>query len=130
MGVNSISQRSVFYPQTEINKVLSSHSLALKSNNDDYYVQNNVSYHAKCMSLFYMYSPTNVKGKPISDDISDLISFIINYLLENSDECQFSLKEILEKYTAVHEQTDFPRLYRIEQILKKHFEDHIILQDI
>ena len=114
-------------PKSEENKILASRLSNLKKESDNYYIENTVYYHSKCLSVFYSYSPCNVKGRPITEDMSNLLSFIINYLLENSDQCQFSLKDILQIYVNKFGDTDLPRLGRIEILLKNHFEDEIVI---
>lgn len=124
---NILAQLEV-YPKTEVNKTILSRLRSLgKDNNDDYYNVNNVTYHQKCMSRFYLFHTNNVKGKPISENMSNIVSFVINYILDNSDECQFSLKEILEKYTKIHGKCELPRLDRLENQLKDHFDDDIVV---
>lgn len=126
---NLIAQLEV-YPKTEENMIISSRLAQLKSQDDNYYSVNNISYHSACLSKFYQYSPCNVRGRPISEDMSDVLSFIINDILENSDECQFSLKSILEKYASIHGNNAIPRLDRIEKLLQEHFGDEIIFETV
>ena len=114
------------YPKTEINKTITARLSELKDKDDNYYIDNNVSYNCRCLNIFYQYRPNNIRGKPISETMSDLLAFIINYIIENSDECQFSLKEILKMYTDEHREFALPRLDRIEHGLKQHFEDEIV----
>lgn len=126
---NLIAQLQV-YPKTEENMIISSRLAQLKSQDDNYYSVNNISYHSACLSKFYQYSPYNVRGRPISEDMSDVLSFIINDILENSDQCQFSLKSSLEKYANIHGNNAIPRLDRIEKLLQEHFGDEIIFETV
>lgn len=123
---NIVAQLDV-YPKTESNKIILSRLLKLKNNNDNYYVDNIVNYHSNCLARFYLYSSNNVKGKPISDNMSDLLAFIINSILDNSEECQFSLKGIIQKFQDEHRPVDIPRLHRIEYLLIEHFHDEIVI---
>lgn len=118
------------YLKTDINKAISSRLQPLKSKDDSYYVDNIICYHNNCLSRFYLYCPNNVLGKPISEGMSDVLSFIINYIVENSEECQFSLKNILEEYVNVHGPTDIPRLDRLEHLLMQHFGADIVFHSI
>lgn len=85
------------------------------------------SYHSKCLLKFYAYRPNNIKGRPIGENMSDLLSFVINSILENSEECQFSLKKILNDYVSHHGQSDLHRLDRIEILLGEHFGDEVVI---
>ena len=60
-------------------------------------------------------------GRPITEDMSNLLSFIINHLLENTDQYQFFLKDILEIYLNEFGPADLPRFDRIEKLKKKSF---------
>lgn len=55
-------------------------------------------YHSQCLSRFYVYRPTFEIGRPVSDSINSLMQYIILYILENDEECQFSLQEIIKEY--------------------------------
>lgn len=47
-------------------------------------------YHSNCMSTFYSENPTQNIGRPASENTKGFIKFIINYITNNSNECQFS----------------------------------------
>ena len=73
------------YPKTEINKTITARLSGLKDKDDNYYIDKNVSHHCRCLNIFYQYRPNTIRGKTISETMSDLLAFIINYILENSD---------------------------------------------
>lgn len=123
---NILAQLDV-YEANEQNKAISSRLMHLKYKDDAYYEKNNVSYHAKCLTTFYKYSASNIQGRPISENMNNFLCFIINYILENSDECQFSMKMLHEKYVSKNGPYEFPRLERIENLLKQHFDDEIVI---
>ncbi|XP_043269016.1 uncharacterized protein Nepl16 isoform X1 [Venturia canescens] len=125
--INNIIMQLDAYEKTEVNKIIASRVRVLKDENDDFYTKNSVYYHSQCLARFYTYRPTNIMGRPISDEMSDLMTFIINFIVENSEECQFSLKSILQEYTSHHGEMEFPRFDRIEHQLKQHFEDEIVV---
>lgn len=125
--VDNVLEQLDYYPKTEANRVIASRLNSLKDKDDRYYIDNNVSYHSKCLLKFYAYRPNNIKGRPIGENMSDLLSFVINTILENSEECQFSLKKILNDYVSKHGQSDLPRLDRIELLLREHFGDEVVI---
>lgn len=115
------------YEKNEINQTISARLEQLKHKNDTYYADNVVYYHSNCSSKFYQFRTNNVRGKPISDNMSGVLVFVINYILDNSEECQFSLKEILEQYIELNKDADIPRIDKIEKHLKQYFDDEIVI---
>lgn len=59
--------------------------------------------------------------------MTKITNFIINFITVNCDECQFSLKFLIDKYRKENNELDIPRLERIEERLKSHFGNEIII---
>lgn len=79
-------------------------------------------YHKKCYNKFFRYRTTNTIGRPIEKNLSKVISFIIDYILNNEEECQFSLNEILNQYTG---DKDDVNIRNVKYHLSRHFDDDI-----
>lgn len=80
----------------------------------------NPKYHSNCLSKFYQYRPNTVKGRPISEEMSEALIFVINHIINNEEVCQFSLKEILSEYEG-----GLPELRALKKSLENHFGDEI-----
>lgn len=118
--VDSIIAQLEAYGKTQQNRTISARICQLRNKNDSYYTNNDLCHHAHCMARFFKFQTHNVRGRPITEDMTNLLSFIINCILQNSEECQFSLKSILEAYKNEHGETEISRLDRIEKYLKDH----------
>lgn len=55
-------------------------------------------YHGMCYKKFYNYRVNSILGRPLSEDMANVLSFIIKYILKHTDECQFSVQSILNNY--------------------------------
>ena len=83
----------------------------------------NAHYHAECLSEFYRNRQSTIVGRPLDDDIfSDVSTMVINFILENDHESQFSLKEILN----IDSFEGIPNISAIKRRLINHFKDDII----
>lgn len=127
LTVDNILEQLKMYEKTEKNKNILSRLCTLKDKNNEFYNNETVYYHGKCMKTFYAYNVSKIVGRPCSDIYSNLTHFIINYITDHCDECQFSMKFLIEEYRKSNEMLETPRLDRIEDLLKKHFESEIII---
>lgn len=82
-------------------------------------------YHTKCMKKFYCYNPTNSRGKPVSENMTLLLQHIIQYILDNEENCQLFLREILKEFKG-----DISRISRIESSLRNYFEDDLVMYPV
>lgn len=78
--------------------------------------------------MFYNYNVSKIVGRPLSDIMSRVTDYIINYITENSEECQFSLKFLIAEYRKQFEEPSIPKLDRVEAALKSHFGAEIIIE--
>lgn len=83
-------------------------------------------YHSHCFAKFNFWRPTSTMGRPISTDIGHVVEFVIEYLLNTTDDCQHTLSDILSTYTAKHDTT---YKYIVEK-LQAHFHNQLIIQPI
>lgn len=79
-------------------------------------------YHSQCMSDFYRLRESVVIGRPLDEDISDISTKVINFILENDHESQFSLKDILK----IESFEGIPNINLIKIRLTQYFKDDII----
>ena len=77
-------------------------------------------YHKSCFKEFYRCKTRAAVGRPITDDTAKVVSYIIDYILENKDECQFSLNEILKDFDG-----DIPSFRNINEHLLLQFNEEI-----
>ena len=87
-------------------------------------------YHVKCYKNFYNYKSTNTVGRPLHPAYSAAENYVINYILNNSDECQFSLKSILESYTESSEFLECPSMKYMKKLLKMRFANEILFYSV
>lgn len=73
-------------------------------------------YHAACMTKFYTYRSTNVVGRPPNPNITNFLEYLIMHILNNNDECQFSLKNIIDSYTG-----EIPEIRTIKKKITRSF---------
>uniref|UniRef100_A0A6P7H4G6 Uncharacterized protein LOC114345966 n=1 Tax=Diabrotica virgifera virgifera TaxID=50390 RepID=A0A6P7H4G6_DIAVI len=78
-------------------------------------------YHSTCLTSFYYYQPFTSRGRPISEKMSEALTFVISHILNNEEVCQFSLKEILSEFKG----NDVPQLKYLQKSLEDHFGDEI-----
>lgn len=83
-------------------------------------------YHGICYKKFYMYRVSSILGRPRSADMTNVLSFIIDYILKHTDECQFSVQSILRNYDG-NKALD---IRDIRTHLKNHFGDDIEITQV
>lgn len=85
-------------------------------------------YHNSCMKKLYQATPTGQMKKrgpyrPRSNEIDIAMQYIYSYLEENSEECQFSLDELMDKIEGDYR----PHIKTVKaQLLKKYGNDILI----
>lgn len=101
----------------------------MRNAGDDYFEKNDVIYHMFCQNKLYQYKPVNLTDDNLSANMSAILEFTINYILENESISQFSLKDILKKFESATNLPDYtqPRLDRIVLQLQNHFGEEIIV---
>lgn len=77
-------------------------------------------YHKSCFKEFYRCKTRAAVGRPITDDTAKVVSYVVDYILENKDECQFSLNEILKDFDG-----DIPSFRNINEHLLLQFNEEI-----
>lgn len=87
-------------------------------------------YHSNCYkSLYYTYTTglfSHKLGRPCIENISNAVDFVIDYLRRNSDECQFSLKNILNQYQS----TEIINVRYIQEKLSETLGNDVIIYSI
>lgn len=48
-------------------------------------------YHGVCIKKFHNYRICSILGRPRSEDMTNVLSFIFDYILNHTEECQFSV---------------------------------------
>lgn len=83
-------------------------------------VEVNARYHSNCMSKCYTKRRLSDKlGRPLSDNTTTFIKYVINFIDNNCNEVQFSLNEIKEEYSG----SDYPCLDTIKNKLREYYPD-------
>lgn len=86
-------------------------------------------YHSACMSAFYSKRTERKRGRSACENTNNFINYLINYIVENETECQFSVNEIKESFSG-----GLPDYRTIKTKLKEHFrndiECHLIKRDM
>lgn len=131
---SKVSIRKVLNQQTidniidEINsKPLTTHSRNLLARLCNFsaitnYNDVNIWYHTACFSSFYSFRTHDSVGRPVTENMSELLEFIID-TITGSDECQFSLREILDDYKG-----EKPiKIQAIITQIKNHFQDEVLI---
>lgn len=95
----------------------------LESMNTDL-VAVNGEYHQKCIQKFYKLPPRSQKrpGQPTSN-IDQALEIIFAFLEENSDECQFSLGQLIDEIPEV----SCPHIKTVKKRLEEKYKDDIII---
>lgn len=70
-------------------------------------------------------SPTGVVGRPMSENMCAVVQHVINHILQNSEDSQFSLKEMLEGF-----RDNLPRIDQIKNNLLNYFGYEIIMHTV
>ena len=63
-------------------------------------VELHARYHLFCAARFYDYQLNRIPERADDEPISDALQFVVDYMQKKSEECQFSLNYILEKYNG------------------------------
>lgn len=86
-------------------------------------------YHNACMANFYNKRTERKRGRSACENTKNFISYLINYIVDNETECQFSVNEIKEGFSG-----DLPDYTTIKNKLKEHFQNdiecHLIKRDM
>ena len=75
-------------PNDELNERISARLKYVNS-----LVEVNARYHAECLSEFYRNRQSTVVGHPLDDDISDVSTTVINFILEMTIKVSFLSKK-------------------------------------
>ncbi|KAK2578573.1 hypothetical protein KPH14_012007 [Odynerus spinipes] len=82
-------------------------------------------YHRTCWNNKKRIAVQNRPGRPISSEIDRAMEYIYNYIDQNSDECQFTLQELIENIEG-----DFiPDVRTIKKRLKQKYIGDILIFD-
>lgn len=79
-------------------------------------------YHKACYTRFYKYDTRKLPGRPLSDNMTKILDFIIDHIISNDDECQFSVQTILKNFEG--DKSNVEMRY-VKKNLKSHFGDDI-----
>lgn len=86
-------------------------------------------YHTACMATFYNKRTEKKRGRSACENTKNFINYLINYIVDNGAECQFSVNEIKEGFSG-----DLPDYTTIKNKLKEHFQNdiecHLIKRDM
>lgn len=86
-------------------------------------------YHTACMANFYNKRTERKRGRSACENTKNFINYLINYIVDNETECQFSVNEIKEGFSG-----DLPDYTTIKNKLKEHFQNdiecHLIKRDM
>lgn len=55
-------------------------------------------YHYSCYTKFYRFQSTKVSGPQMSEKMKKVFDFVVDFMLKNKHECQFSVNRILKKF--------------------------------
>lgn len=84
-------------------------------------------YHSHCFTRFYNYQElldSVEPNHPLTSENSSILTFVINYILDHKEECQFSLMSIFKSYPF--ELNTFPTLEWLRDRLYEHFGNDIV----
>ena len=79
-------------------------------------------YHASCFLDFTSPHVAKKRGRPLDPKVASCFEFVKDFIIENKEECQFSLDEILQQF-----QGEIPSVIRIVQKLEDYFGNNIII---
>ncbi|CAH1105297.1 unnamed protein product [Psylliodes chrysocephalus] len=81
------------------------------------------------MANFYNNRTERKRGRSACENTKSFINYLINYIVDNETECQFSVNEIKEGFSG-----DLPDYTTIKNKLKEHFQNdidcHLIKRDM
>lgn len=106
-----------------------SKNIAARLKNVHNLIEVKARYHCFCIANFYRSRTSTNVGRPVSETTKNFVDFLINYIHNNENECQFSLNDIKEEFSG-----DIPDYTIIKKKLKEHFmndiECHTMKNDI
>lgn len=86
-------------------------------------------YHTVCMANFYNNRTERKRGRSACENTKSFTNHLINYIVDNETECQFSVNEIKEGFSG-----DLPDYTTIKNKLKEHVQNdidcHLIKRDM
>lgn len=86
------------------------------------FANSNCWYHHSCYTKFYYYSSDKLRGRQMGENMQKVLKFVIDYILLNKDECQFSVLDIMSNFKGNwHDVT----LSQLKTNLEAHFSDDI-----
>ncbi|KAJ8685596.1 hypothetical protein QAD02_021389 [Eretmocerus hayati] len=83
-------------------------------------------YHSDCFPKFCNYFSHDQKGRPLHPYVDDLTQFIIRSILEDNDDCQFSMRELIQR-SGQDDVTDFRH---VQERLRRYFHDSVVFTNI
>lgn len=88
-------------------------------------VELNARYHLNCMNTFYNYRQNKTVGLTSDDSIQSCLEFVLNYITENAEECQFSLRYILDQYVGKKAAVGY-----LKEKLEEYFGKDIVIYSV
>ena len=79
-------------------------------------------YHHHCYAKLYQYKSNKVIGRPMNDDMRAALNFVIDHVINNADECQFSVRKILE---SCEDDVSEVTMCELKNHLLNHFDNDI-----
>lgn len=86
-------------------------------------------YHRLCLRHVYNERLTNIRGRPLEDSIANVLQFVLNYIFEHDDECQFSLRNIVEQYEGQEKINIRYVKEKLQEILRNDIVIHTLKND-
>ncbi|KAJ8685740.1 hypothetical protein QAD02_021533 [Eretmocerus hayati] len=84
-------------------------------------VERDARYHSDCFRRFCKHFSHDRKGRPLHPYVDDLTQFIIRSILEDNDDCQFSMRELIQR-SGQDDVTDFRH---VQERLRLYFHDSV-----
>lgn len=114
--VNFCEKTPTLYAESVLSRIISTPDLS----------EVGARYHRNCYKNLYNYQSESIRGRPLNPSFSAAESFVIDYILNNSDECQFSLSSILQQFSSTSEFLECPSLQYMKKRLQLHFDSDIL----
>lgn len=80
-------------------------------------------YHAECYKMVLQPSTGKKPGKPLSNDVTSAMEDIYAYLEQNAGECQFTLKQLMDKIEGDYK----PSYSTVKQRLKEKYHHDVFI---